>query len=167
MVAQNRRWMLARRPTGIVGREHFDWQEAPVPSIGEGEFLVRNLWLSCDVSQRLWMEMDSYVSMLPLGEVMASGAAGEVVESKHPDFVKGDLVSGVLGWQDYAVSDAKGFGGGLLPPQKIPAGVDLPSALSLFGVTGLTAYFGLLDVGHPNAGDTVVVSAAVGSVGSI
>lgn len=167
MVAQNRRWVLAKRPMGIVGREHFDWQEAPVPSIGDGEFLVRNLWLSCDPTQRGWMEMDTYVPMLALGEVMASGAAGEVVESRHPDFATGDLVSGVFGWQDYAVSDAKGFGGGLIPPQRIPPGTDLPTALSLFGLTGLTAYFGLLDVGRPNAGDTVVVSAAAGAVGSI
>jgi len=166
MVAQNRRWVLARRPSGVVGREDFDWQEAPSPSIGEGEFLVRNLWLSCDPTQRGWMEFDTYVPMLPLGEVMASFAAGEVVESKHPDFVKGDLVSGVFGWQDYAVSDDKGFGGGLFPPQKIPPGVDIPTALSLFG-NGLTSYFGLLDVGQPNTGDTVVVSAAAGAVGSI
>jgi NADPH-dependent curcumin reductase CurA len=166
MVAQNRRWVLARRPTGIVGREHFEWQEAPIPSIGEGEFLVRNLWLSCDPTQRGWIERDTYVPMLPLGEVMASFAAGEVVESKHPDFMKGDLLSGGFGWQDYAVSDAKGFGDGLFPPQKIPPGVDIPTALSLFG-NGLTSYFGLLDVGQPNAGDTVLVSAAAGAVGSI
>ena len=75
---QSRCWVLARRPTGIVGREHLDWREQPVPSITDGEFLVRNLWLSCDPAQRGWMEMDSYVPMLPLGEVMASGAAGEV-----------------------------------------------------------------------------------------
>jgi NADPH-dependent curcumin reductase CurA len=167
MVGENRRWVLAKRPTGVVRREHFDWQEEPVPSIGEGEFLVRNLWLSCDPTQRGWMEFDTYIPMLPLGEVMASGAAGEVVESKHPDFAEGDLVAGVFGWQDYAVSDGEGFGGGLLPPLKIPPGVDIPSALSLFGITGLTAYFGLLDVGRPTPGDTVLVSAAAGAVGSI
>jgi len=163
MVGQNRCWVLAKRPTGIVGREHFDWQEQPVPSIKEGEFLVRNLWLSCDPTQRGWMEFDTYVPMLPLGEVMASLAAGEVVESEHPEFAKGDLVSGGFGWQDYAVSSGEGR---LVPPQKIPPGVDVPTALSLFGVTGLTAYFGLLDVGQPNAGDTVLVSAAAGAVGS-
>lgn len=166
MVGENRCWVLAKRPKGIVGREHFDWQEHPVPSISEGEFLVRNLWLSCDPTQRGWMELETYIPMLPLGEVMASGAAGEVVESKHPDFAKGDLVSGVFGWQDYAVTNAEGFAGGLVPPQKIPPGVDIPTALSVSGVTGLTAYFGLLDVGHPNAGDTVLVSAAAGAVGS-
>lgn len=104
--------------------------------------------------------------MLPLGEVMASFAVGEVIESEHREFAKGELVSGVFGWQDYAVSDGKGFGGGLIPPQKIPPGVDIPTAMSLFG-NGLTSYFGLLDVGQPNAGDTVLVSAAAGAVGSI
>lgn len=73
-------------------REHFDWQERPVPSIKEGEFLVRNLWLSCDPTQRGWMEMDTYVPMLPLGEVMASVAVGEVIESEHQEFAKGELV---------------------------------------------------------------------------
>ena len=166
MTEKNRRWLLAKRPTGIVGQEHFEWREDPVPSIGEGEFLVRNRWLSCDAAQRGWMEIDTYIPALPLGEVMASGSVGEVVESKHPDFQVGELLSGAFGWQDYAVSDGSAFGG-LVPPLKIPPGVDPPTALSLFGVTGLTAYFGLLDVGEPKAGETVVVSAAAGAVGSI
>jgi NADPH-dependent curcumin reductase CurA len=166
-VAQNRKWLLASRPTGIVAREHFEWVEEPAPSPGDGEFLVRNLWISCDPAQRAWMEIDTYIPVLPLGEVMASGSAGRVVESRHPDFAEGDLVSGVFGWQDYAVTDAVGFGGGIAPPLKIPPGVDLPTALSLFGITGLTAYFGLLDVGQAKGGDTVLVSGAAGAVGSI
>jgi NADPH-dependent curcumin reductase CurA len=165
MPEKNRRWLLAKRPTGIVGREHFEWREEPVPSIGEGEFLIRNRWLSCDPAQRTWMEIDTYIPMLPLGEVMAAASAGVVVESKHPDFEVGQLVSGGFGWQDYAVSDGSAFGG-LVPPLKIPPGVDPTTALSLFGHTGLTAYFGLLDVGEPKAGETVVVSAAAGAVGS-
>ena len=166
MTEKNRRWLLAKRPTGIVGREHFEWREEPVPSIGEGEFLVRNRWLSCDPAQRTWMEIDTYIPALPLGEVMAAASAGVVVQSKHPDFEVGELVSGAFGWQDYAVSDGSAFGG-LVPPLKIPPGVDPPTALSLFGVTGLTAYFGLLDVGEPKAGETVAVSGAAGAVGSI
>jgi NADPH-dependent curcumin reductase len=167
MAEKNRRWLLTDRPTGMVGREHFEWQEVPVPSIGEGEFLLRNLWLSCDPAQRAWMEMDTYIPKLPLGEVMASGSAGEVIESNHPDYEAGDLVSGVFGWQDYAVSDGSAFGGGLFAPLKIPPGVDIPTALSLFGITGLTAYFGLLEVGRPEPGETVLVSGAAGAVGSI
>ena len=163
----NRRWVLATRPTGMVGREHFEWTEEPVPEIAEGEFLVRNLWISCDPAQRAWMEIDTYIPKLPLGEVMAAGCAAEVVESKHPGFAKGDIVSGVFGWQDYAVADDRGFGGGLFRPFKIPPGVDIPTALSLFGITGLTAYFGLLDVGEAKEGETVLVSGAAGAVGSI
>ena len=166
MATQNRRWVLARRPAGVVDRECFDWQPALVPAIGDGEFLVRNLWLSCDPTQRAWMEMDTYVPRLLLGEVMASGAAGVVVESRLHGFAAGDLVSGVFGWQDYAVSDATGFGGGLFAPRKIPPGIDVPTALTLL-TNGLTSYFGLLEVGQPRAGDTVVVSAAAGAVGSI
>ena len=163
----NRRWILSTRPTGIVSREHFEWIEEPVPDVGDGEFLVRNLWISCDPAQRAWMEIDTYIPKLPLGEVMAAGTAGEVVESKHPDFAAGDLVSGVFGWQDYAIGSGEGFGGGLFPPLKLPPGIDLPTALSLFGITGLTAYFGLLDVGEAKEGETVMVSGAAGAVGSI
>ena len=167
MTDMNRRWLLSERPSGMVERENFEWVEEPIPSIGEGEILIRNQWLSCDPAQRAWMEIDTYIPKLPLGEVMAGGAAGEVVESNHPDFAPGDLVSGVFGWQDYAVTDSKGFADGMFPPVKMPPGVDVPLAQSLFGITGLTAYFGLLDVGQAKEGDTVLVSGAAGAVGSI
>ena len=162
MAHVNRRWLLKSRPKGLVERANFEWREEAVPSVRDGEFLVRNLWLSCDPTQRGWMEIDTYIPAVPIGEVMRSVSAGQVVESKHPGFTAGDLVSGAFGWQDYAVSD----GGGLVPPAKIPAGVDLATALSLFGITGLTAYFGILDVGKPKPGETVVVSGAAGSTGS-
>jgi NADPH-dependent curcumin reductase len=163
MAEKNRKWVLSARPKGNVERENFVWKEEPVPSIGDGEFLVRNLWLSCDPAQRAWMEIDTYIPVLPLGEVMLSGSAGKVVESRHPAFAEGDFVSGVFGWQDYAVSD----GGGFFPVTTVPAGVDLPVALSLFGITGLTAYIGLLDVGQPKPGETLLVSGAAGAVGSL
>ena len=167
MADTNRRWLLTERPSGVVERGHFEWVEEPVPEIGEGQFLVRNRWLSCDPAQRAWMEIDTYIPRLPLGEVMAGGAAGEVVESNNPDFAPGDVVSGVFGWQDYAAVGPEGFGGGLFPPVKLPPGVDVPLALSLFGITGLTAYFGLLDVGEAKEGETVLVSGAAGAVGSV
>jgi NADPH-dependent curcumin reductase CurA len=148
----------------MVERENFEWREEPVPQVGEGEFLVRNLWLSCDPAQRAWMEIDTYIPAIPLGEVMLSGSAGEVVESKHPDFEKGDHVSGIFGWQDFAVSDG---GSGIFAVNKIPPGVDLTAALSLFGISGLTAYVGLLDIGQAKPGETVLVSGAAGSVGSL
>jgi NADPH-dependent curcumin reductase CurA len=159
--------VLRQRPTGSAGREHFDWQEQPLPSIREGEFLVRNILISCDPAQRTWMELDTYIPMVPLGEVMASFAMGEVVESKHPDYAEGELVSGMFGWQDYAVCDGRSLGG-VSPPLKVPPGVDLPTAMALFSFGGgLTSYFGLLDVGQAAAGDTVLVSGAMGAVGSI
>ena len=163
----NRRWLLSERPSGVVSRDHFEWIEEPPPEIGDGEFLVRNLWISCDPAQRAWMEIDTYMPKLPLGEVMAAGTAGQVVQSKNAEFAEGDFVSGVFGWQDYAVGTSEGFGGGLFPPLKIPPGIDLTLALSLFGITGLTAYFGLLDVGEAKEGETVLVSGAAGAVGSI
>ena len=162
MAEKNRKWVLKSRPQGLVDRSNFEWREEEMPAVAEGEFLVRNLWLSCDPTQRGWMEFDTYVPAIAVGEVMRSVSAGQVVESKHADFAAGDLVSGAFGWQDYAVSN----GTGLVPPMRIPPGVDVPTALSLFGLTGLTAYFGLLDVGSPKAGETVVVSGAAGSTGS-
>jgi NADPH-dependent curcumin reductase CurA len=162
MADRNRKWVLRARPRGLVERSNFEWREDAVPAVGDGQFLVRNLWLSCDPTQRGWMERDTYVPAIPIGGVIRAISAGQVVESRHPGFAKGDLVSGAFGWQDYDVSD----GGGFVPPARIPSGVDLPTALSLFGITGLTAYFGLLDVGAPRPGDTVVVSGAAGSTGS-
>ena len=163
MSEMNRQWLLASRPQGRVKRENFEWKEEPVSAVGDGQFLVRNLWLSCDPAQRAWMEMDTYIPMLPLGEVMLSGAVGEVVESNHPGFDVGDLVTGTFGWQDYALSDG---GAGIFPVTKVPPGVDPATALSLLGITGLTAHIGLLEIGQAREGDTVVVSGAAGSVGS-
>jgi NADPH-dependent curcumin reductase CurA len=159
---KNRKWVLKSRPQGMVDRSNFEWREEPKPTIKDGEFLVQNLWLSCDPTQRGWMEIDTYIPKIPLGEVMLAISAGQVVESKNPGFQPGDRVTGAWGWQDYAATD----GSGLLPAMKLPPGVDYPTALSLFGVTGLTAYFGLLDVCSPKAGETVVVSGAAGSTGS-
>jgi NADPH-dependent curcumin reductase len=166
MTGTNRRWLLKERPDGMVERANFEWVEEPVPPVGDGEFLVRNRWLSCDPAQRTWMEMDTYMPKLPLNEVMAGGAAGEVVESNHPDYAPGDVLSGLFGWQDYAVLDG-GRVAGLFQPVKIPEGIEPQLALSLFGMTGLTAYFGLLDVGEAKEGDTVLVSGAAGAVGSV
>ncbi|MGV9711164.1 NADP-dependent oxidoreductase [Gordonia sp. NPDC003424] len=166
MTDKNRKWLLAKRPTGIVGPEDFDLATEPVPPIAEGEFLVRNRWLSCDPAQRTYMEFDSYIPAVEIGAMMVGASAGEVVESRHPDFKVGDVVSGAFGWQDYAISDGAPFAG-LIPPVVIPEGVDAPTALSLFGITGLTAYIGLIDVAEVKAGDTVVVSGAAGAVGSV
>src|SRR5439155_21240125 len=123
----------------------------------EGEVLVRNLYLSCDPTQRGWIAGDTYLPAVKIGEVVRSFAVGEVVESKHPKFRPGQLAQGLFGWQDYAVSSN---------PMPLPPGVPIETAMSALGVTGMTAYFGLLEIGRPKAGETVVVSGAAGATGS-
>ncbi len=158
----NRQWLLARRPRGLVSAEDFRWVEAPVPDAQDGELIVRNLYLSCDPTQRGWMESQTYLPPVQIGEVMRSIAAGEVVSSRDPQFRSGDLVQGLFGWQDYAVARA----GGTFPISRVTPGVPIETAMSILGNTGLTAYFGLLEIGRPRAGETVVVSAAAGATGS-
>jgi NADPH-dependent curcumin reductase len=147
---KNRQWILNVRPSGRLTGEEFRWNEACIPQPSDGQVLVWNLWLSVDPAQRTWMTRDSYKPKIPLGEVMQSFAVGQVLESRHPDFKAGDLVRGDFGWQDYAATDGKTFGG----IQKLPAGMPLNLALSLFGLNGLTAYFGITDIGQIKAGET-------------
>ncbi len=159
----NRQWLLAVRPEGMVGDEHFRWLEGPVPKVNQdGQVLVRTLYLSCDPTQRGWMARDTYMPAVGIGEVMRSFGVGRVVASRHPDHTPGQLVQGLLGWQDYALVDASANRLTVLPP-----GVPIPLAMSVLGLTGLTAYFGLLEVGRPKAGETVVVSGAAGATGSV
>ena len=160
---KNRQWLLAARPTGIIKESDFRWNETTVPALKDGQILVRNLAFSFDPTQRGWMSMDTYMPAIPVGEVMKAGTIGQVVESRREGFGKGDLVQGLFGWEDYTVNG----GEGLMGLQKLPAGTDPILALSLFGVTGLTAYFGTLDVGQVKAGETFVVSGAAGATGSV
>ncbi len=147
----------------MVDASCFELVTEPVPEpANDGDFVVRNLVLSCDPTQRGWMSRDTYLPAVKLGEVMRGGAGGRVVASRNPGFAVGDLVLGMLGWQDYALVR----GGGPLP-SKLPAGVPLEMAMSVLGLTGLTAYFGLLEIGKPKAGETVVVSGAAGATGSV
>lgn len=160
----NRQWRLASRPTGMVTEAHFTYHEEPPPPLAEGQFLVRNLYVSFDPAMRGWMNEDPiYMPPIELGSVMRAGGVGQVVESRTSELAPGDFVTGVFGWQDYAVTDGRG----LMPAQKLEPVHPLPSYLGLLGLTGLTAYFGLLDVGKPKAGDTVVVSGAAGATGSV
>lgn len=153
---------LKSRPTGIPQAEHFEIVAAEVPSIGEGEFLVRNEYLSVEPAMRGWVNaVANYAKPVGVGEVMRSFAAGRVVASRHRDYASGDAVMGMLGWQDYAVSDGRSI------TRKVKeAGLPLSLALGILGLNGVTAYFGLLEVGQPRPGDTVVVSTAAGAVGS-
>jgi NADPH-dependent curcumin reductase len=159
---RNRHFTLARRPQGMVRREDFDFAEAPVPQPGEGEVLVRVLYLSLDPAMRGWMnEGKSYVPPVGIGEVMRAGGAGVVVESKDPALKKGDHVVGITGVQEYAVLKAKALT--KVDPKLAP----LPVYLGTLGMPGMTAYFGLLEVGEFKPGDTVVVSGAAGAVGQV
>ena len=160
---KNRQWLLAARPSGIIKESDFRWNETTVPALKDGQVLVRNLAFSFDPTQRGWMSMDTYMPAIPVGEVMKAGTIGQVVESKRPGFAKGDLVQGLFGWEDYTVNG----GEGLMGLQKLPPGTDPILALSLFGTTGLTAYFGTLAVGDVKAGETFVVSGAAGATGSV
>lgn len=161
----NRQWLLAKRPHGLVGKENFEYTETPIPEPGDGEVLVRNLFLSFDPTQRGWMEdRESYLPPVQLGEPMRAGAVGQVVESHHPDFAKGDIVQTTGGWQDFAIVAP---GQGPMGLSKVPEGVTPEMMMSVLGVTGLTAYFGLLDLGDPKAGETVLVSGAAGATGSV
>jgi NADPH-dependent curcumin reductase len=160
---KNRQWLLAARPVGMIKESDYRWNETTVSPLKDGEVLLRNLAFSFDPTQRGWMSMDTYVPAIPLGGVMRAAAVSRVVESKKSGFAPGDLVQGMAGWEDYTITD----GQGMLALQKLPPGTDPLLALSLLGITGLTAYFGVLDIGLPKAGETFVVSGAAGATGSV
>ena len=158
----NRQFLLAKRPVGAATRDTFTFQQVPVVQPKDGQILVKNEYLSLDPAMRGWMnEGKSYIPPVALGDVMRALGVGKVVASAHPGFAVGDYVNGALGVQDYFVGEPRGFY--KVDPKLVP----LPVYLSALGMTGMTAYFALLDVGAPKAGDTVVISGAAGAVGSI
>lgn len=159
----NRQWRLASRPTGLIDESCFRWTTEPVRELVDGEVLVRNLYLSADPTQRGWLSHDTYLPAVAIDEVVRSNAVGRVEASKHPGYAEGELVQGLFGWQDYAIVAPKSARALL----RVPAGVSIPLAMSALGMTGLTAYFGLLEIGRPVAGETVLVSGAAGATGSI
>jgi NADPH-dependent curcumin reductase CurA len=159
----NRRIVLAARPQGAVGPEHFRLEEAPVPAVPDGHLLVRNRFLSLDPYMRGAMnDRKSYRQPQALGATMVGGTVGEVIESRHPRFAAGDVVVGSLGWQHYGLSDG---GGGL---RRVDAArIPMQAYLGVAGMPGVTAWVGLNRIIAPKAGETVVVSAASGAVGSV
>jgi len=158
----NRQFKLAKRPVGMVQRSDFDYTESPVPVPGDGEVLVKILYISLDPAMRGWMnEGKSYIPPVGIGEVMRAGTVGRVIASNDPGIAVGEHDLGTLGVQEYAVAKAKGL------TKVDPTLVPLPVYLGTLGMPGMTAYFGLLDVGKPKAGDTVVVSGAAGAVGQV
>jgi NADPH-dependent curcumin reductase CurA len=159
----NRAWKLVARPEGLFKPTDFAWAEEPVADLADGQVLVRQIHLSLDPTNRGWAgPSDTYLPRLPLGSVMRGFGLGVVEESRHPGFAPGDYVQGLLGWQLYHLSD----GAGIRRCDRMP-GVPLDAYLSVFGHIGVTAYFGLLEIGHPKAGETLVVSGAAGAVGSL
>ncbi|MGH8539326.1 MAG: NADP-dependent oxidoreductase [Stenotrophobium sp.] len=162
----NRCFILRERPSGDFDPKVLQRVVEPAPTPGPGQALVRNLYLSLDPTNRIWMsEADSYLPPVPLGDVMRGGAVGEVVESNTSKFPVGAKVGGLFGWQDYALISDSGEQMAQVIPGWLP--VPLTATMGVLGVTGMTAYFGLLDIGKPKRGETVVVSAAAGAVGSI
>jgi hypothetical protein len=162
MSGMNQVWRLGARPQGANVEAALQWTEEPVAALEAGEVLVRTLWLSLDPTNRIWMnDAESYLPKLELGAVMRGVAIGVVEESRAVGLAAGDLVQGMLGWQRYAVV----AGRSVTPVPGLP--LPLEAHFGLLGHIGLSAYFGLLDIGAPKAGETLVVSAAAGAVGSL
>ncbi|MHB8495650.1 MAG: NADP-dependent oxidoreductase [Casimicrobiaceae bacterium] len=158
----NRQVRLKSRPSGIPEAEHFEIVEAPAPEPADGQVLVRNIYLSVEPAMRGWVSaVANYSEPVALGAVMRSLAVGRVEGSRHPDFHPGDYVTGMFGWQDYAV-----IGGNAIQRKVVETDLPISTSLGVLGLNGLTAYFALLDIGQPKPGETVVVSTAAGAVGS-
>ncbi len=163
MPTMNKQITLAARPVGYPEESDFRLVDSPVPTPGPGQFLVRSLYLSVDpyMRPRIAAGGRSYAPSVEIGEVIVGGVVGEVVESNHAGFARGDIVQGMFGWQQFALSDGAGV-------RKVdPAVAPISTALGVLGMPGLTAYFGLLDIGRPQPGETVVISGAAGAVGSM
>ncbi|HEU4389115.1 MAG TPA: NADP-dependent oxidoreductase [Blastocatellia bacterium] len=158
----NRQWRLVARPEDKFKRTDFEWREEPIPTPGDGQLLVRNLYLSLDPTNRIWAARDSYLPAVKLGDVMRGISIGVVEQSRNPSFREGVHVQGLFGWQDYAVTD----GTGVTPLPDDPS-TPLTAYFGVLGHIGFTAYFGLLDIGKPEVGETLVVSAAAGATGSL
>jgi NADPH-dependent curcumin reductase CurA len=160
----NRRFVLRSRPEGRITEDTFELTEEPVPDLSDGEALVRTQWISLDPTNRAWIsDTPTYLPPVGIGEVMRGLGLGQVVASKHDAYREGQLVQGLVGWQEFAVaSDAAP----LLPVTEMP-GVSPSMYLGALGMTGLTAWVGLQDIGKPQPGETLVVSAAAGAVGSV
>lgn len=166
MPTLNKQWLLKSRPEGIVGPQNFELVQTPLPEpdYKAGQVLLKTLMLGFDPAMRGWMvDEPSYLPPVALGEPMRASGVAQVVKSENPALPVGTLVQGLTNWQEYSIGDPAGF----IPPTPLPPGTPPNLALSVFGTTSLTAYFGLLDVGQPKAGETLLVSGAAGATGSV
>ncbi|MFW5825328.1 MAG: NADP-dependent oxidoreductase [Marinobacter sp.] len=161
---QNQRWVLRKRPEADITAEHLELVTAQVPELRDNQVLIRNVYLSLDPTHRLWMsDREQYLPPVQVGDVMRGGTLGVVEESRSDRFRPGDIVKPIVGgWEAYTVADSK-----MVRPVDRHPDIPLSAYMSVLGSTGITAYFGLLDIGKPEAGETLVVSAAAGAVGSI
>jgi hypothetical protein len=164
MTLTNAQWVLRRRPAGEIKPGDLDYVETPVRALNDGEILVRNVYLSLDPTNRIWMsDQDQYMPPVEIGAAMRGGVVGVVEASRSVRFKPGDIVNPGLGaWERYTIAHE-----GFAHPAAPPPGLPLSATMSVLGMTGLTAYFGMVDIGQPKAGETVVVSAAAGAVGSV
>ena len=163
MTDVNRVWRLRKRPVGLIGDDVLSFDREPIPEPGEGQFTFRMNYLSLDPTNRIWMsDIDQYMPPVAIGDPMRGIVCGTVVKSKHGGFVAGDIVSGLGSWADYQIGTPV-----TLNKMGPLGGVPVADAFGLFAAVGPTAYFGLIDIGTPKAGETVVVSGAAGAVGSV
>ena len=166
MATENTSVVLARRPTGAPVAEDFALQTTALPSLNDGEILLKNHFVSLDAGFRNWMDEDSgddVLPAMPIGAPVMGLVLGEVMESRHPEFTPGTLLMARLAWQEYSITDAADF----LIRLPEPLEAEPAAYLGLLGDTGLSAYFGLRDIGKPKPGETVLISAAAGAVGSV
>jgi hypothetical protein len=162
----NRQLILRNRPKGLCAPGDFQLVEGPVPTIADGQALAKVKYLSIDPTMRVWMSVDSYLPVVPIGDVMRAAGLAEVVESRHKEFKKGNKVVGLTGLQEFCLIDAADKRGSFRKVPPVPFLSDT-AFLGVLGLTGVTAYFGMMDIAKPQKGETLVVSAAAGATGSI
>ena len=164
MTIENKKWILKERPSGLVKDSDFELVNEVLPKINEGEILLENLYLSFDPTQRGWLnDMPGYLPPVQIGEVIRSGGIGKVIDSKNPDYKIGDLTFGLIGWQTHCLTKPDADERFRVIPDLLP----IPIMLNVMGSTGITAYYGLIELGKPKPGEIVLVSGAAGATGSV
>ena len=164
MTIENRKWILKERPSGLVKDSDFELVSEVLPKINEGEILLENLYLSFDPTQRSWLnDVPGYLPPIQIGEVIRSGGIGRVIDSNNPEYKTGDLTFGLIGWQTHCLTKPNVDDRFRVVPDLLP----IPTMLNVMGSTGITAYYGLIELGKPKSGETVLVSGAAGATGSV
>ena len=164
MMIKNKKWILKERPIGLVKDSDFELVSEELPAINEGEILIENIYLSFDPTQRSWLnDVPGYLPPVQIDEVVRSGGIGRVIDSKNPDYKTGDLTFGLVGWQTHCLTKPSEEDRFRVIPDLLP----MPTMLNVMGSTGITAYYGLIELGKPKSGETVLVSGAAGATGSV